>query len=257
MESYNTKVTRYNNSVQVKTYKRSIVVGRKRPTDESKANSSSGSIERTQSQVEHSLNVSINRTKQAIYSYALSNEWQYFCTFTFNPRLVLSSDFEECVRAFSKWLQVVHQRVCPDIVYLVVPEYHSDKKKFHFHCLMSNIEGLLLVDSGKRSNDRILYNIYNYTLGFSTAVKIDNEEFSQEKICNYMLKYITKDLVSLSKGKKRYWISKNTIKKPVVDYYLLDSDFSENIKKKSLDVCKYTKTIDIEQSHNRVNIYNI
>lgn len=47
-------------------------------------------------------------------------------------------------------------------------------------------------------------------MGFTTATVIDSLEASQ----HYITKYISKDLVELSKGKKRYRTSKN-MKKPV------------------------------------------
>lgn len=251
-ECYNVKLTEYKHTSQIKMYKKPIQIGQKKHLENNKSSS-----ERTQAQIEHSITSSINRTKSKIYAYALANDWQYFCTFTFNPKKVLSADFEECVNAFSKWLQKIHRYNCPAFKYLVVPEYHSDKRKFHFHALMSNINELTFIDSGYKKNGKCIYNLYEYDLGFSTVVPIDTDELSQIKTCSYMLKYITKDLISLSKGKKRYWISRSTIDTPTVSMYALNSDDLEEFRTMSIDNCTYTKTIDVPYTGNVVNIFNV
>lgn len=92
------------------------------------------------------------------------------------------------------------------------------KRRFHFHFLFHNYPEKFLVDSLKRDKKgRIIYNLTNYKLGFTTATVIDSLEASQ----HYITKYISKDLVELSKGKKRYWTSKN-LKKPVENTYCLE-----------------------------------
>ena len=92
------------------------------------------------------------------------------------------------------------------------------KRRFHFHFLFNNYPQKFLTDSLKRDKKgRIIYNLTNYKLGFTTATVIDSLEASQ----HYITKYISKDLVELSKGKKRYWASKN-LKMPVENTYCLE-----------------------------------
>lgn len=94
------------------------------------------------------------------------------------------------------------------------------KRRFHFHFLFHGYPEKFLTDSLKRDKKgRIIYNLTNYKQGFTTATVIDSLEASQ----HYITKYISKDLVELSKGKKRYWVSKN-LKKPMENTYCLDND---------------------------------
>lgn len=253
MESYNVKLTRYKNNAIIKTYLQPIVTGRKR--DEIKVRSNE--FERTEKQIEHSVKTSMARTKQMIYNYALANEFEWLVTFTFNPRIVNSRNYDDCVFALSGWLNELRKRRCPDMVYLIVPEYHLDKQKFHFHAMMSNISELCFVDSGKTHNKKVVYNLYEWRFGFSTAEQIDDSKEAHAKVCGYILKYITKDLVSLTTNKRRYWISRSTIKKPFEEYYLLSADEKEVVENKSKDVCGYCKTLDIPVSYNKLKIFNI
>lgn len=253
MESYNVKLTRYKNNATVKTYLQPIVTGRKRKVQSNEPERT----ERTEKQIEHSIRSSMSRTKQAIYGYALSNAFEWFVTFTFNPRIVNSRVYDDCVYSLSNWLNEIRKRRCPDMVYLVVPEYHTDKEKFHFHALMSNISELCFVDSGRLHNDKPVYNLYEWRFGFSTAEAIDQNEEAHAKVCGYMLKYITKDLVSLTANRRRYWISRSTIKKPDEQYFMLDADEMQEIEDKSKDVCGFCKTLDIPVSYNKVKIFNL
>ena len=254
MGAYNVKQIKFLNQTQVKVYDKPIEYGQKkkvRANERKKENK-----DRTQQAIDLSIRQSMNRTKNSIWQIALSNKWEYFVTFTFNPKIVKSDDYEECVFYMSQWLKNAKYRCSPDMKYLIVPEYHKDKKKFHFHALMSNIQGITLVDSGYRTNNKIIYNIANYHLGYTTAILVDNDKDGQNKTCGYMLKYITKDLVNLSQGKKRYWYSVKNCDKPVVDDYIVDSehlpDFIECLENDK----NYRKKIDMPFSDNELKIYN-
>lgn len=254
MGAYNVKQIKFLNQTQVKVYDKPIEYGQKkkvRANERKKENK-----DRTQQAIDLSIRQSMNRTKNSIWQIALSNIWEYFVTFTFNPKIVKSDDYEECVFYMSQWLKNAKYRCSPDMKYLIVPEYHKDKRKFHFHALMSNIQGITLVDSGYRTNNKIIYNIANYHLGYTTAIPVDSDKDGQNKTCGYMLKYITKDLVNLSQGKKRYWYSVKNCDKPVVDDYIVDSehlpDFIECLENDK----NYRKKIDMPFSDNELKIYN-
>lgn len=253
MGVYNVKQIKFLNQTQVKVYNKPIEFGQKkvRANERKKENK-----DRTQQAIDLSIRQSMNRTKNSIWQIALSNKWEYFVTFTFNPKIVKSDDYEECVFYMSQWLKNAKYRCSPDMKYLIVPEYHKDKRKFHFHALMSNIQGITLVDSGYRTNNKIIYNIANYHLGYTTAIPVDSDKDGQNKTCGYMLKYITKDLVNLSQGKKRYWYSVKNCEKPVIDDYIVDSehlpDFIECLENDK----NYRKKIDMPFSDNELKIYN-
>ena len=146
----------------------------------------------------------------------------------------------------------------PDLKYCIVPEFHSDKEKYHFHALMSNLGNIQLIDSGRRKDrgTKIIYNIANYRLGFSTAIPVSKDSTSQGKIVGYMLKYITKDLLTLTQGKKRYWYTRNTCEKPVIDTFLVESDKLQDFTEALENDKSYRKSIDMPFSNNELKIYN-
>lgn len=153
---------------------------------------------------ERSKNESMKRAKTMAYNYVMSNTWDYFLTLTFNPELVDSFDYDECVKAMKTFLQYVKRR-CPEVKYILVAEQHKSGR-FHFHGLFSNINDLPMTDSGhKDKKGRVVFNIDGYKVGFSTATKIADSKAAG----NYLTKYITKSLCAVTKGRKRYWHSLN------------------------------------------------
>ena len=71
---------------------------------------------------------SLSRTKTLIKDIIICNEFEYFCTFTFDPAKVDSFNFGQCRRVMSIWLH--HQR---DVArekgkifkYIIVPEQET------------------------------------------------------------------------------------------------------------------------------------
>lgn len=175
-----------------------------------------------------SINESYRRTKQAVYTHARSNNWEWFVTYTFDPEKVDSSNYDKAYKSLSRHLKHIRSKYCPDMKYIVVPELHADGIKYHFHALMSNIDGLTFADSKKRDKGKIIYNIENYTLGWSTAIRIGIGESA--KTANYISKYITKALTCFTKNRQRYLVSKN-LKKPTIENYFLSHDDIISLKK--------------------------
>jgi len=154
---------------------------------------------------------SLMRTKTRITDYTLANEFDLFCTFTFDPQKVDSFDFEKVKQKLKNYLDV-QRRKSPFFKYLIVAELHKSGR-VHFHALFKNYQGDLIIAYHPKTNkpltknNRQLYNIPDYKWGNSTAVKIDNIE----KVSSYIQKYITKDMLKIT-NKKRYLASKNLIK---------------------------------------------
>jgi len=144
---------------------------------------------------------SISRTKTKIKDYCLLNDFDLFCTFTFNPKKVDSFSRDIAVKKLSKWLNNARQH-SPDLKFLFIPEYH-ESKRIHFHGFLKNYNGIL-IDSHLTTNSRKIYNLSNWRYGFSTVVKIDNIEI----VSNYVTKYITKNMIFIG-NKKRYFCSRN------------------------------------------------
>lgn len=177
---------------------------------------------------------SLRRTKTAVIDYALVNEWEYFITLTFNPEKVDSFNYQEVTKKLSNWLHNLKNYGVKDLKYIIVPELHKTGR-MHFHGLFANTKGLEFKDSGKTdSNNRIIYNIEGYKLGWTTAQKVDNNE----AISRYISKYITKELMMTTKNKKRYWNSRN-LEKPSVKKELFTDDDKQQFRELSEKTIKF------------------
>lgn len=191
---------------------------------------------------ERSLAVSVNRSKNNLYRIARSNKWDYFITLTFDPKLLDSTDYDTVSKKITQFFNNVRKRGSPDLMYLLVPEFHKDGKKYHFHGLLSNCPSLIFEFSGHYDflGEKI-YNIKNWDqkIGFTTATAIRD----QSRVVNYIGKYITKDLMNKLKFKKRYYCSRN-VNISEERYYNIDP---EQLYDLVGDNISYIKTINVDK----------
>lgn len=158
---------------------------------------------------------SIRRTRKKIKNYVLCNDFELFATFTFRSD---RQNIEKCKSKMANWLKNESKRK-GRFSYLIVPEFHKDKKSLHFHALLSGYSGKIkpsVSAKGKAimANGRRVYELPSYKSGFTNVQKIDKE--TRSKTAFYVIKYISKDM-PLFNNKNRYWVS-NNLKKPVVEY---------------------------------------
>lgn len=187
---------------------------------------------------------SANRTKQAVFTYARSNVWKWFVTFTFSGTMVDRYNYDECSKAVRKWLNNC-RRLAPDLQYLIVPEQHKDGA-WHFHGLLNNTGKMVFKDSGKKSKGQVIYNMTAYKYGFTTATEVNDTS----RVSKYIGKYITKSLSDKTAGKHRYFVS-NNLQKPVSYLYFCESQnvadilaFMEKITNKKVAHVSQTKATD-------------
>jgi len=208
---------------------------------------------------EESIQSSMNRTKSKVYDYSKANDWEWFVTLTFDEKKVDRTNYDECSKKLSKWLRNIHMRKAPDLKYIVVPEYHEDKKAFHFHGLFSNIGNLELKEAinpktnlpMKDRNGNQIYNIDNYKLGFTTATRVRDTK----RVSSYITEYITKDLCAVTFNKRRYWCSKNLDKPTINKYYEEDLQ----VVKDTLEgmAVREPREVILERLNNKVTFYQI
>lgn len=156
--------------------------------------------------INHSVKASRNRSKNMIIEYARANKWDWFTTFTFNPNMVDSFDYDMCYSKLYKWLNNLQQRKAPGIKYLGVPEQHKSGR-WHFHVLIGEEQGLDITDVLGLTASPIsgVYNLNAWKYGFSTATAVKDTK----RVSSYITKYITKDLTEHTQGKHRYIKSRN------------------------------------------------
>ena len=198
---------------------------------------------------ERSRKVSNSRAKQKIYELARSNEWEYFLTLTFAKDRY---EYDILTAKLKNWINRTKKTYAPDMKYIFVPELHKDGA-LHFHGIVSDIGKLPLVDSGhKDKSGNTIYNIDCYKMGFTTATKVTDSG----RVASYLTKYITKDLMSYSKGKKKYWASRNLNQPNITEYCIKSEDIEEFIAR-NMDITTYVKTIDVPMSHTKIRILEI
>lgn len=253
--SYNFKVWNYGNGLkQVRMYNMTVKTDferEKKDDEELEFNPFTQQYEKVERFVdtERSQTVSNYRAKQKIYELARSNEWEYFLTLTFAKDRY---NFEVLTKRLSVWISNIKRDYAPDMKYIFVPELHKDGA-LHFHGIVSDIGSLPLVDSGHKDKDgKIIYNIDCYKMGFTTATKVTDSG----RVASYLTKYITKDLMSYSKGKKKYWASRN-LKKPNICEYHIESELIEQFLADNNDYITYMKTIDNPMNYTKIRIVEI
>lgn len=153
---------------------------------------------------------SLRRTRTTIFDYALSNDFEYFVTFTFNPKKIDRYSIDETFNTMKYWLNR-QKKHSPDFAYVIVPEFHKDGA-IHFHALIRAYNGDMKPTKVFQNCKRV-YNVTGFTSGFTNAQKMDGD---QEKTAGYITKYITKDTINRF-NKRRYWASKN-LQKPIKRY---------------------------------------
>lgn len=245
---YNCRLINYPTGQHVTFYKKTIETGRE--TNEN-FNKSYQKENREKQEEAHCKSVSLKHTKNRIYQIARSNTWEWFITLTFDRNKTDSSDYLEVVTKFTKYFNNIQQRKCPSLKYLIVPELHADNTHYHFHGLLANCDGLHFKYSGHtdRKSGRPIFNIMDWTLGFTTATRVEDSS----RVSSYITKYITKDVMLFLKNKKRYYCSRNVdIAEP--EYFIMDEEDFQTVYK---DKISYCKTITVQEAYQQISYYEL
>lgn len=262
--TYNTKVIEYYNSTQLNKYTKNITrlsdkekEIRRQERNEIKNSTFENFVsfydekEETDKK-ERSTMVSRNRTIQKIYSIARAEEWEYFLTFTFDPKKVNRQDYDDVSKKLKDCMYFMKKNFAPDLKYLLVPELHDDGVSFHFHGVMSNIGHLTLTPSGHLSKTgQEIFNLKQYYLGFSNITKVKDTR----RVSSYITKYITKGLCAVTNGKKRYWASRNLNKPKEIYLNIPEEDFKTLVN--SYGDINYASSITSPQGFNRADIVQV
>lgn len=184
-------VKEYKDMLQIVIYHNDYYLPKNKKSSEHKR------LEKLERQLDSSHR-SLRRSSVAIQDIIISNNWDYWCTFTFSPNKVDRHDFNKVSAKMHLWLK--RQR---GLRYIIVPEKHKNGA-FHFHALIANYTGQLRLTDKKTKYGQSIYNA-NFGSGFHEFVKLDD---NKEAIAKYMIKqYVTKSDLKLF-GRKRYWTSR-------------------------------------------------
>lgn len=191
---------------------------------------------------------SLRRTRTTIFDYALSNDFEYFVTFTFNPKKIDRYSIDETFNTMKYWLNR-QKKHSPNFAYVIVPEFHKDGA-IHFHALIRDYNAELKPTNVFQNGKRV-YNLTGFTAGFTNAQKLDDD---QTKAAAYLTKYITKDMINRF-NKRRYWASKN-LQKPVKHYeplevlnlsqYLIDDNIAYHSEDYNISVYQFKRDSTVD-----------
>lgn len=179
------------------------------------------------------------RAAARVRDIALCNRFSHFVTLTLSAETVDRYDIKDAMRKMRVWLDNRVRR--NGLKYVLVPEHHKDGA-IHFHGFVNDV--LPLADSGTisapgqkkprrpqsaRQRDdwlaaggKVVYNISDWALGFSTAIELYGE---YEAAISYCCKYIGKEARDDGAAAKiggRWYYSGGRLDAPRLDFATLD-----------------------------------
>lgn len=147
---------------------------------------------------------SMRRARTKCRDYVLGNsDLDMMVTLTINPEKRDRYDYDEVVKKLNTWLSNRVRR--SGLKYVLVPERHEDGA-IHFHGFVNSNAVKLTKTKYKRDSNgrnfiyaleptrkgRMIYNIADWDIGFTTAVRIGRAEKDREATASYILKYLSK-----------------------------------------------------------------
>lgn len=171
---------------------------------------------------------SMRRARAQLRRLALANSFDYFVTLTLDPERIDRYDPAAVTKALSQWCSNMVKR--HGLRYVLVPEQHKDGA-FHFHGFMAG-EGLKAVDSGVEWDGRPVYNLPQWTLGFTTAQRLYG---TYSAAVGYCCKYIGKQQGQRPLG--RWYYSGGALAKPEKRYATLAyRELAEDFKADAIEL---------------------
>lgn len=134
--------------------------------------------------------ISLSRTKRNIREICLSNDFEYFVTFTVDSKNADRFSLDQCQSLIRKRLKTYQKWICKDLKYILITEKHKNGA-FHFHGMM---KGLRQSDFYFNKNGFLSNKMFD-KVGFNSFCEING---NYSRCCNYIIKYISSDCVKNS-----------------------------------------------------------
>lgn len=199
---------------------------------------------------ETNLQRSLRKTKTTLKDLILSNSFDMFITLTIKQD---RQNNERSKKKIQTWLKNTKAKY-GTFSYVIVPEFHKDKKSLHFHMLTYNLK-TPLKKTNKRINSRPVYHLKTYKSGLNSVILIEHQNTT--KLATYVTKYITKDMPVFN-NKKRFWCSSG-LKRPITlpPDYIVHNPFltwHEVYRNKKLIIFNSPDTIQIPTNERIKNV---
>lgn len=197
------------------------------------------------------------RAKKNFYDYALNINWEYFCTFTFADATIRNdrNKIKEQWRYFVMKLQSISK----DVKVLSVVEEHENGG-YHLHALVADIDLVLVPARNNNVNSKEyrqflytsiggqIFNCYEWDKGFNSVVCIEPKS-RQQKVVNYLTKYITKKPATLF-GEKRFYRTRNYEVRSTEIMNCSENEIQKLINENGLKMVK-------QDDYNKIKYYQI
>lgn len=162
---------------------------------------------------------SMRRARAKLRRLALANDFEYFVTLTLDRSKIDRYDGAAVVKSLGRWCDNMVRR--HGLRYILVPELHKDGA-LHFHGFFAG-SGLEVKDSGIMWDGRPVFNLPQWTLGFTTAQRLYGDYHAAVAYC---CKYIGKQEGARPLG--RWYYSGGALKEPEKLYRDIDFQAVEN-----------------------------
>ena len=179
------------------------------------------------------IDASRRRAVNQMRDYVLSTpSLDLFVTLTVSPDVHDRRDYASIIRHVGQWLDNRVRR--NGLIYVLVPERHADGS-IHFHGFFNKSACRLLKSGLKRDargnfraavepnrKGKVVYNIADYDIGYTTALRLGSAWNDRRKSVNYCLKYMGKDSEKIG---GRWFLHGGKMGDPV--YFYGDDNFDD------------------------------
>lgn len=169
------------------------------------------------------------RSKIMAFDFIMANpDLDTFVTFTYSPeRVADKSSYEDCYPTLKNWLSNRVQRC--GLKYVLVPE-RTKVGDIHFHAIMNSAALQLTRALSPRGiklhhNGKPLYNVTDWTAGFTSAEIIGDAAGDRTAVAKYIFKYMGKQMGQKIGG--RYVLTGGKLLRPMYVYGDSETEFFE------------------------------
>ncbi len=162
--------------------------------------------EYTVSDFHRCLKNSSNRAYDNFFGYALSNDWEWFVTLTFDPKKTDRYSEKDTSKRITKFMNKTKEN-CPNLKYLLIPEPHENGA-IHYHGFISNCTHTLTIAQNAKTGEPLqtklgdpIFNLPSWKWGYSTIAVLPTDT-NRRKVVNYCSKYMNKQCNTKYRQKK-------------------------------------------------------